>query len=499
LTYFVEFFEQGILDGVSVGSCGQTWVEAGVVLSFVTTTSEDGCEGSCYFGKEPDKVWLYPGRLNLDLSGLTNTVTSVEVDITDYCGTNCTKAFLYESTTTVDNKSNIQPGQETLTLSSNGASVDRVAVSSCEGYVSEIRLTVVTITATVDPTDVSPGGTSPGAENVPFLRLGVATDSGTATITSVGATLTGTVSDGDATLEVRQDDGDGTFISVDDTQLGSDASFSSGDATVSGLSFEVTDSTKYLFLVLNINGATSSSDSIGLQVDQADITVSGGTVNTFSVDTGGDTSLPVELSSFSATSADDNVILKWRTETELGNIGFSIYRSEEKDGNYTKIGFVRGGGNSVMPIDYQFVDEKAKADKTYFYYLEDIDFAGERGKSDIIKVVVPLVKVVVPPPKFVPGAFRLLQNYPNPFNPETWIPYDLAADASVSIRIYDVKGQLVRQLDIGRQEAGRYFDKGNAAYWNGKDQLGQSVSSGLYFYMLKAGSFTATRRMVILK
>jgi len=93
----------------------------------------------------------------------------------------------------------------------------------------------------------------------------------------------------------------------------------------------------------------------------------------------------------------------------------------------------------------------------------------------------------------------LLQNYPNPFNPETWIPFDLAADATVSIRIYDVKGELVRQLDIGRQESGRYFDKGNAAYWNGKDQLGQSVSSGLYFYMLKAGSFTATRRMVILK
>jgi len=113
----------------------------------------------------------------------------------------------------------------------------------------------------------------------------------------------------------------------------------------------------------------------------------------------------------------------------------------------------------------------------------------------------------------------LLQNYPNPFNPETWIPFDLAADASVSIRIYDVKGQLVRRLDIGKQKAGSYLSKENAAYWNGKDQLGQSVSSGIYFYTLKAGGFdgfdtlrtqpkpqatqpkdfVAVRRMVILK
>jgi len=99
----------------------------------------------------------------------------------------------------------------------------------------------------------------------------------------------------------------------------------------------------------------------------------------------------------------------------------------------------------------------------------------------------------------VPGAFRLLQNYPNPFNPETWIPFDLAADATVTIRIYDVKGQLVRQLHLSSQKAGSYLDKKTAAYWNGKDQLGQSVASGIYFYMLKAGDFVATRRMVILK
>ena len=98
-----------------------------------------------------------------------------------------------------------------------------------------------------------------------------------------------------------------------------------------------------------------------------------------------------------------------------------------------------------------------------------------------------------------PHRTALLQNYPNPFNPETWIPYKLSTDATVTIRIYDVKGQLVRQLDLGVQEASSYLDKEKAAYWDGKDATGQSVSSGVYFYQLKAGDFSATRKMVIVK
>jgi flagellar hook assembly protein FlgD len=99
----------------------------------------------------------------------------------------------------------------------------------------------------------------------------------------------------------------------------------------------------------------------------------------------------------------------------------------------------------------------------------------------------------------IPKAFRLLQNYPNPFNPAIWIPYELAANTPVTICIYDVKGQFIRQLELGKQEAGSYLDKKKAAYWDGKSQLGQSVSSGLYFYTLRAGIFQATRKMVIQK
>ena len=99
----------------------------------------------------------------------------------------------------------------------------------------------------------------------------------------------------------------------------------------------------------------------------------------------------------------------------------------------------------------------------------------------------------------IPEETALLANYPNPFNPETWIPYQLAESAEVTLTIYDMNGQLVRRLAMGHQAAGMYQSRSRAAYWDGRNQLGESVASGLYFYTLTAGEFTATRRMLILK
>ena len=93
----------------------------------------------------------------------------------------------------------------------------------------------------------------------------------------------------------------------------------------------------------------------------------------------------------------------------------------------------------------------------------------------------------------------LLQNYPNPFNPETWIPYQLSEDSSVSISIYNTTGQLVRTLSLGFQSAGFYNSQGRAAYWDGRNALGERVASGIYFYQLTTPSFQQTRRLVIVK
>ena len=110
--------------------------------------------------------------------------------------------------------------------------------------------------------------------------------------------------------------------------------------------------------------------------------------------------------------------------------------------------------------------------------------------------------------QFHPTETALLPNYPNPFNPETWIPYKLAAPADVNISIYAADGRLVRRLDLGPQTVGIYESRSRAAYWDGKNELGESVASGVYFYTLStestrdsvtAGDFTATRKMLIRK
>ena len=112
----------------------------------------------------------------------------------------------------------------------------------------------------------------------------------------------------------------------------------------------------------------------------------------------------------------------------------------------------------------------------------------------------------------VPKETALLANYPNPFNPETWIPYQLAESAEVTLTIYDMNGEMVRCLPVGYQAAGMYQSRSRAVHWDGRNQLGESVASGLYFYSLtvrsslprsigetRTGDFTATRRMLILK
>jgi len=98
-----------------------------------------------------------------------------------------------------------------------------------------------------------------------------------------------------------------------------------------------------------------------------------------------------------------------------------------------------------------------------------------------------------------PQQNQLLQNYPNPFNPETWIPYQLSQDSPVSVSIYDTTGKLIRTLSLGYQSAGFYNNQDRAAYWDGRNALGEPVASGIYFYQLITPSFQETRSLVILK
>ena len=129
------------------------------------------------------------------------------------------------------------------------------------------------------------------------------------------------------------------------------------------------------------------------------------------------------------------------------------------------------------------------------------DQANNRQQYDFTEIVRFEVGEVAAAPTIasLPKDTQLLANYPNPFNPETWIPYQLAEAAGVTVTIYNLHGLVVRNLDFGHQTAGIYQDKSRAAYWDGRNAVGEPVASGLYFYTLTAGNFTATRKMLIRK
>jgi parallel beta-helix repeat protein len=229
----------------------------------------------------------------------------------------------------------------------------------------------------------------------------------------------------------------------------------------------------------------------------------------------------VVFSSFNAMPGDGKVTLMWRTESEMNNAGFAIYKSEVEDGDYTRITFVPGAEDSEISKDYKFTDDQVESGHTYYYYLEGISLSGKRTKTDVIQASLaeasrprkpkllsnverfptqtqPTLPIQIEQ-DMLPRHTSLFANYPNPSNPETWIPYNLAKATDVTIQIYDARGHLVRTLYLGHQLAGFYVGKDKAAYWDGRDHTGERVGSGVYFYCLSAGSFSAMRKMVILK
>ena len=134
----------------------------------------------------------------------------------------------------------------------------------------------------------------------------------------------------------------------------------------------------------------------------------------------------------------------------------------------------------------------------YFYAVVPVDAIGIMGRPSIdpdgITPIFNPLDILAAPPQT-----QLFQSYPNPFNPDVWIPYELGEDASISIEIYNISGQLVRTLQVGMKKRGQYISKDKAVYWDGRNQLGERATSGVYFYVLKAGDYVSMRKMAILK
>ena len=157
--------------------------------------------------------------------------------------------------------------------------------------------------------------------------------------------------------------------------------------------------------------------------------------------------LPVELQSLSATTKNNKIIITWQTATEINNYGFEIERTqviEGKTGEYNKIGFVQGHGNSNTIIDYTFTDAEVKYGK-YSYRLKQIDNDGKYNYSKSIEAEINNIT-----------NYSLSQNYPNPFNPSTTISYEIPKTTNVSIKVYNILGKEIATLVNEKQETGTY-------------------------------------------
>jgi hypothetical protein len=190
----------------------------------------------------------------------------------------------------------------------------------------------------------------------------------------------------------------------------------------------------------------------------------------------GDDPVPVELISFTASSAINNVVLNWITATEINNLGFNIERRTENS-TFETIGFVSGAGSTTEQRNYSFIDENL-ASGNYYYRLKQVDFDGSFEYSNQVEVEV-----------IAPSVYSLEQNYPNPFNPSTNINFNIAEAGMVKLSVYNLLGQEVVLLVNEFKEAGMHSIVLDAS----------SLTSGVYFYKLESGQFSQTRKMILNK
>lgn len=189
-----------------------------------------------------------------------------------------------------------------------------------------------------------------------------------------------------------------------------------------------------------------------------------------------DVVVPVELTSFTATSQGSSVFLNWSTASEINNSGFDVER-KSINSDWSTIGFVQGNGTTTDAKEYSFTDKNLTAGN-YNYRLKQIDFDGTFAYSNIVEADISL-----------PSQFELVQNYPNPFNPSTKIQYNIPEAGNVKLTVFNLLGQEVKTLVNEFKEAGSHIINFNA----------EGLNSGIYLYRVEANGFSEVRKMTLIK
>ena len=236
------------------------------------------------------------------------------------------------------------------------------------------------------------------------------------------------------------------------------------------------------------------------------ITVSGlSSFSDFAVASTGDNSLPVELTSFSARLQNGFVVLNWRTESEVENLGFIIERSEDGGKHYSELDDfnsspdLKGAGNFSYARIYSYTDSTIEAGKTYWYRLCDVSINGKKTENEPISIVIgkqngALKQIFA---QIIPKEVEIYHNFPNPFNPTTNIRFAIPENEHsvwVRLTIYDLKGRKVKELLNQKLSSGIYSIR-----WNATDERRNKVVSGMYISVLKVGYLIKTGKMLLLK
>ncbi|MBT7861960.1 MAG: T9SS type A sorting domain-containing protein [Gemmatimonadetes bacterium] len=227
----------------------------------------------------------------------------------------------------------------------------------------------------------------------------------------------------------------------------------------------------------SVTATTSADNSEGTTLDlSADFSVTW------------DVPVPAELADFGGSmTPQSQVILAWAVPSQSNNLGWEVFRSVDNDA-FERVGDLVAGEGTVNEFrTYEFTDVAVPAAEFAYYYLRQVDFDGSSHRSQTIEVALSPIQAL-------PNATALAQNYPNPFNPETSIRFDIATEANVTVRIFDITGQVVRTLVAGTLSAGSYTE-----LWDGRSDSGIRVGSGVYFYELKAGAFNSLKKMTLVQ
>jgi hypothetical protein len=195
--------------------------------------------------------------------------------------------------------------------------------------------------------------------------------------------------------------------------------------------------------------------------------------------------VPVELTSFNAIQHRDGIQINWTTASETNCMGFDLLRSTHPDDGFEKINktLIPGAGDSQIEHSYSFIDGDIQNEETYYYQLLQIDYNGNTCLYNAAEVL-----------SSSPEKLDLLTNYPNPFNSRTAISFRLKDNSHVQLEIYSLTGEKVAILRSEMLEAGNH-----TSVWNGRNDVGETVASGTYFYRLKCDSESSTRKMLFLR